>query len=210
MIVRALLALLLSLTAQAAVGADDTVVARVNGVAITEREVNDIVRAAITGRPQPPSSDEIAQLSDVALTSLIDFELLQEAAKARGITVTDQEIDAEIAHNKAHFASTADYDKAMAASGLSREALRTDTRNTMAVNKLLETVVWKDIKVSPESARAFYDQNKDQLGGKSFEELRPAIEQSLLDDARVAAQRSYAADLRKNAKIEQPSATPAK
>jgi parvulin-like peptidyl-prolyl isomerase len=209
MTARVLLALLVSLLTQRVAAADDTVAAQVNGVAISEREVNDVVRAAISGRPTPPTSDEIAQLSHTALESLIDFELLQQAANARGIRVSESDIDAEIARNKARFASAGDYDKAITASGLSHDALRADTRKTLAVNTLLATVVWKDVKVSPDAVRAYYDQHKDQLGGKSFDELRPAIERALLEDAQQQAQRAFVADLRKTAKIELSEPTPA-
>ncbi|MEO8606018.1 MAG: SurA N-terminal domain-containing protein, partial [bacterium] len=144
------------------------------------------------------------QLTEAARNSLIDFELLAQAAKARGIVIDDKQVDAEIARNRAHFASPAEYDKAVAASGLSRDALRADTRKTLLVNTMLDTVVWKDVKVSPTTVQAYYDQHKDKLGGKSFDDLRPAIEQSLRDDARVQLQRAYVGELRKAAKIEQP------
>jgi len=180
----------------------DEIAARVNGTPISTTMVNQVVKSAISGERTPPSSAEIAALNDAALTSLIDLELLAQSAQARGIAVSDAQVDAEIARQKARFASAADYDKAMAASGLSPAALRGETRKTLVVNRLLETVVWKDVDVSREAVRAYYDEHKAALGDKSFDALRPAIERSLRDDARDQAQQAYVAELRKTAKIE--------
>jgi hypothetical protein len=200
-----LLAVGLAVHLVGAAGADDSVAARVNGTPITSAMVNQVVKGAISGEAKPPSSEEIAKLSDAALESLIDLELLAQTAQARGFTVTDAQVDAEIARQKARFANAADYDKAMAASGLSAEALRADTRKTLMVNKLLETVVWKDVKISPEQVRAYYDQHRAQLGGKTFDAIKPAIERALLEDARDTAQRRYVLELRSKAKIEKAS-----
>lgn len=197
-----LLAAVLVIHLAAAAHADDSVAARVNGTPITTAMVNQVVKGAISGDAKPPSSEEIAQLSAAALDSLIDLELLAQAAQARGLSVTDAQVDAEIARQKARFANAADYDKAIAASGLSPQALRADTRKTLLVDKLLETVVWKDVKISPEQVRAYYDQHKDQLGGKTFAAISPAIERALRDDARDTAQRRYVLELREKAKIE--------
>lgn len=184
--------------------ADDRVAARVNGTPITAAMVTQVVKSTISGERTPPSSDEIAALNDAALASLIDLELLAQAAQTRGIRVDDAQVDAEIARQKARAADPADYDKAMAASGLTPAALRAETRKTLAVNTLLETVVWKDVTVSPEAVRAYYERHKSALADQSFDALRPAIERALLDEARDQAQAAYVAQLRKTAKIDLP------
>jgi hypothetical protein len=78
----------------AALAAGDTVVARVNGTPITVAMVNQVVKGVIAGRPAPPSSEELAKLSDAAQTSLIDLELLYQAAGAQGIRDREGQIDA--------------------------------------------------------------------------------------------------------------------
>ena len=192
--------LLLALLLGAATAyADDDVVARVDGVPITEAMVNAVVKGAISGRAQPPSSEEIAKLSDAALESLIDLELLYAAAQKQGVSVSDAQVDAEIARSKARFAKPEDYDSALSRSGMTPQQLRADTRKTLVVNAFLDKVVWKDVKLSPDAAQQYYDQHKGELGGKAFATLKPAIERSLLDDARQQAQRAYLLELKKTA-----------
>jgi parvulin-like peptidyl-prolyl isomerase len=204
---RAIVAILLV----AAAAADDDVVARVNGVAITEAMVNAVVKGAIGGRSHEPSSDEIAQLSDAALESLIDLELLYGAAQQQGITVSDADVDAEVARSRKRFAKPSDYDAALARSGMTMAQLRADTRKTLVVNAFLNKVVWKDVTLPADAAQQYYDQHRGELGGKSFATLKPAIEKTLLDDLREQAQRAYVLELKKTAVIQRgppPTAAP--
>src|SRR5262245_11871220 len=71
-----------------------TVVATVNGTPITDTMVKEVVKSLIVQRDAAPSSDEIARLSDAALDSLIDLELLYQTAQKAGIKVSDQEVQA--------------------------------------------------------------------------------------------------------------------
>lgn len=205
---RLLLALLLLATAARAA---DEVVARVDGVPITESMVNAVVKGTIGGRPQPPSSEEIATLSDAALDSLIDLELLYAAAQKQGIAVTDAQVDAEVARTRARFAKPSDYDAALARGGMTPAQLRADTRKTLVVNAFLEKVVWKDLRLAPDAAQRYYDQHRAELGQKPFATLRPAIERSLLADQRQQAQRAWLLELKKTAVIQRgpaPTAAP--
>lgn len=195
--------------AVAARAADSGIVARVDGTPITEAMVNAVVKGAISGRTQPPSSEEIATLSDAALESLIELELLYAAAQRQGITVSDAQVEAELARSRARFAKPADYEAALKRSGLTAAQVHADTRKTLVVDALLERVVWKDVRVTPDAAQQYYDQHRSELGDKPFETLRPAIERALRDEQREAAQRAYLLELKKAAVIQRgPPPTP--
>lgn len=198
----------LLLAAGAALAAGSTVVARVNGAPITEAMVNAVVKDAISGSAVPPPSDEIARLSDAALESLIDLELLYGAAQKAGITVSDRQVEAEVKRYRDRFAKAADYDAALQRAGISAEQLRADTRKTLAVAALLERVVWKDVRLPPDAAQQYYEQHRAELGGKPFATLKPAIERSLLDERRDEARRAYLLELKKTAVIERVHRAP--
>jgi hypothetical protein len=194
--------------APVALAADDTVAARVNGTPITEAMVREVVRGLISGTV-PPSSEEITKLNDQAVESLIEFELLYQDAQARGLTVTDAEITAEIQRTRARFRDQSQYDAALKQSGLSPEALRTDTRKTLMVNRLLADVVWKDIHVTRDQAQHFYDGNKQAFVRRgqqlTFDEAQPAIVRLLRDVEERKRQQAFVAQLRQPAKIERPT-----
>jgi len=215
---RALVWIVAALVLGAQPAAADEVAARVNGTPIDASMVNDVVKGVI-GRPQPPDSEEIARLSDQALDSLIDLELLYQAAQAQKLTVSEAEVDADIARSRQHFASDAEFAAALQRGGLTPEQLRADTRKTLLVSKLLTTVVWRDVQIAPDAPRRFYDQHRAELGAQAdtqpFEKIEPSIRETLLENAREDRQRAYLANLRRDAKIEkgpaaaQPAAAPA-
>jgi parvulin-like peptidyl-prolyl isomerase len=134
--------------------------ARVNGVVITQDSVRDLVKSIISDESPPPSSDQIGRLFQHALESLIELELLHQEAVARGIKVSEKDVDAEIERSRKRFADAASFDAALRRSGLTPQGLRADTKKTLLANRLLEQVVWKDMpKPSDAEARKFYDQN---------------------------------------------------
>jgi len=213
---------LLALLAVAPVRAaeDVSVAATVNGTAITDAMVNDVVKSVIATMPAPPDSDQIAQLHEAALESLIELELLYQTAQAKKLKVTDQEVDAEIARSRAQFENQAAFEAALKQSGMTMAQLREDTRKTLTVQQLLKTDVWKDVPAPTEAAvRKFYDDNKAAIAKQSpeaaaapYEAVKPSIQEALLDQAREQKQQTYVMELRRTAKIarrEIGSPTPA-
>ena len=151
------------LAAAVAKGGEGAIAARVNGTPIGEDTVRDVVKSVIAGEPEPPSSEEIDRLTEAALDSLIDLELLYQEAERRKIQVADDRIEDEIRRTRSRFADEAQFDAALRHSGMSRSQLRAETRKTLLADRLLETVVWKDVAVTPQQVRRFYDEN-----GKEF------------------------------------------
>src|SRR5207302_1094235 len=80
-----------------------------------------------------------------------------------GITISDRVVDEEIARNKSRFPDPQAFGSVMKAKGMTEADLRRDTRKTMAVNRLLEGGVLKDIHISAEQVRDFYDHNKEEF-----------------------------------------------
>jgi parvulin-like peptidyl-prolyl isomerase len=145
--------------AAAPVGAAE-IVARVNGTPITAAMVNQVVKSLIVERGGAPSSEEIAQLSDAALDSLIDLELLYEAAQKEQVHVSDQEVQAEIARSKARVGGDKAFAAALQRSGLSEAQLAAETRKTLMVDRFVGQRITHDLRVTPDAARRFYDEHR--------------------------------------------------
>lgn len=143
--------------------ASETVVGRVNGAPITRQMVLEVVSGVMIGRPGPPSSREIQEVTDAALESLIDLELLYQEALARDLKVNSADIDAELRRDRARFATEADFYAALEARGLSEAQLRQDTRKTRLADLLLTETIRKGTTVANAEARAFYDQHPEEF-----------------------------------------------
>jgi hypothetical protein len=186
-----------------------SVVAIVDGTPITDTMVKEVVKSLIATRSPAPSSEEIAQLSDAALDSLIDLELLYGAAQAHQVRVSDAEVNAEIARTKKRFGGDKAFAAALQRSGLSEAQLAADTRKTLMVDRFVEQNLMKDVRVTPEAVQRFYDEHQQefQRDGKvvPFAQARPAVEQALRESERRQRQQAYLIELRKTAKIERPT-----
>jgi len=142
---------------------DDDVMARVNGATIYRKDVKDIVQSILIMQDTQPDAGTITKLADDALDSLIALELLYQESQARGIKVSDADIDAEIKRSKSHFPDAQTFQAVLKSRGMTEKNLRSDTQKTMAVDRLLESTAWKDLKVTPEQVKGFYDSNKEDF-----------------------------------------------
>ncbi len=205
--------LCVALAAAVAKGGEQTIAARVNGTAISEDTVRDVVKSVIAGEPVPPSGEEIDRLTEAALDSLIDLELLYQEAERRKIQVGNEQIEDEIRHTRARFADEAQFDAALRHSGMSKSQLRAETRKTLLADRLLETVVWKEIDVTPDQIRHFYDENAKEFAHPAQVRVRdlfvrapesPATARSAAERkaedlrARIAASHDFAGVARKS------------
>jgi peptidyl-prolyl cis-trans isomerase C len=142
---------------------DDDVVARVNGTPIYRKSVREVVQGALALTDSQPDPDTILKLAGNALDSLIALELLYEESQARGTVVSAAAVDEEIARTKSRFPDAASFDSLLKARGMTEADLRRDTHKTLAVNRLLETALRKDVTVTPQQVKDFYEANHEEF-----------------------------------------------
>ncbi len=140
------------------------VVATVNGKPIKKPELLQAAQViqlqlAQEGRPVAPSALFFRQV----LENLISITLLQQDAKAQGVTASEQEVERQIDARKGAFPSEADYKKALAQAGITEETLRQQARDQLAVQKYVQTKVVPNAAVPDQMTREFYDKNKDKI-----------------------------------------------
>jgi peptidyl-prolyl cis-trans isomerase C len=193
----ALAGVLLALgTAAGAPLRDTDVVARVNGTPIYRKAVREVVQGVLLAEDSKPDATAVNQLAHDALDSLISLELLYQESETRGIKVSDADVDAEIARNKRNFPSAAAFASLLKAKGMTSADLRRDTRKTMAVNRLLEGTVLKDVEVTEAQITAFYDHNREVFRHPA--QIRAShilirVAENAPADARAAARQQAAA-----------------
>jgi peptidyl-prolyl cis-trans isomerase C len=140
------------------------VVARVNGREIKKADLMDgaqmvQMRLAQVGQPVAASADFYHHVLD----ELIAITLLQQDAKAQGITASDQEVQQMVAARKQNFPSEEAYKQALAKAGVTEEKLREQARDTIAVQKYVQTKLAPQATISDQAVQEFYEKNKGQM-----------------------------------------------
>lgn len=126
-------------------GASNETVATVNGVNISkDRLYDELVLAG----------------GKATLDNLITQELIAQEAKAASVTVTDADVDSEIALIKKSFGSEEEFTATLAQYNMTLESLKKDTKVNLTIRKILEPKT----KVTDEEMKQFYDTNKESLG----------------------------------------------
>jgi peptidyl-prolyl cis-trans isomerase C len=146
--------------------ATDEVVARVNGTQIKRKELTDTVQtfAVQMGRQgHPVLPNQIASLQHDALEELIGRELLlQEGDKHIPLDI-DKKVQEEVDRMKIQAGGEDLFNKSLAEAGIAPAEYAQRVRDTIIIRGAIQTVVDKEVKVSPEDVRAFYDKYPDQF-----------------------------------------------
>jgi len=132
-------------------------------VVIFQKTLADVVDALIAQSPDTPDAATRSQMRQQALDSLVDFELLYQESQKQHLSVSDAAIADSIKTTEARFGSPKEYSAALSAKKLTRKDVERDTRKMLAVNRVLEEVVWKDIYIDNQAIRTFYEENREQF-----------------------------------------------
>ena len=165
------------------------VLARVNGQDVKKADFEMLLRNMELSQGPIPAErrDEILR---GALDRLITYTVLRQEAKARNITVADNEVDEQLKTMQSRFPNEADFKKALEARGMSLERLRADARVDMVITKLLESEVATAAPATDDEVRAFYEKNPDKF--KQEESMRASHILIMVDQKADEAERKKA------------------
>lgn len=119
---------------------DGEVVARVNGEAITKDDLYDIMFQYVGAQ---------------ALDELILVRLVEQEAAAQGVTVTQEDVDAEVEAIAAQLGGMEQLQFILAQQGASVERLAQDIERNLMIRQLLAP----EVTVTDEEVRTFFDAN---------------------------------------------------
>lgn len=158
---RKILAILMCAAASAAAGAElvERVVARVNDAIITEGDLDARVERA---RKDPQAPTDLTRLRVVVLEQMIRQKLVEGKAARLDIVATPEEIDEAMERVKTQYGLTSDeeFNRALAANGIDRDALREQLRESLLTNKVLAREV--PINLNDDALRTEYEKVKDE------------------------------------------------
>lgn len=131
----------------------DRVVAVVNDDFITLSELRE------TSLSLDPTSTEPIDERTV-LNQMVESKLFEQEAKRRGITVSEDELDASIEQVRARYNLTEDQmEEVLKKQNLTPESFREQWRMQTLGNKLLESQLRNKIVVTDEEVKEYYEQN---------------------------------------------------
>ncbi len=93
------------------------------------------------------------------LAKMIRDELIRQGAERYGIEVTDEDVAAELDSIKQQFGSDASLQQALVQYGMTLDSLRDQIRTGL----LLDAIATKDVTVSEEELKTYYDEHKDDF-----------------------------------------------
>jgi len=142
------------------------VVAKVNGATISTDSLNQQLEQLKKQYPNMfTGADGEGRLLDFKqrlLDNIINQKLVEQAAKDKGISVSDADVQKQIDQLRAGFKDQAQFDAALKSAGMTVEGLKTQIRNQLVTQKLIESLSASS-KVSEADIQAYYDKNKDQF-----------------------------------------------
>ena len=100
------------------------------------------------------------------LDNIINQKLVEQAAKDKGIKVSDEDVQKQIDQLKAGFKDQAQFDEALKSAGMTVDGLKLQIRNQLVTQKLIESLS-SSSKVSEADIQAYYDKNKEQFFQKA-------------------------------------------
>jgi peptidyl-prolyl cis-trans isomerase SurA len=136
--------------------------AEVNGHPIYRDDVEIYYRQRLPNPAAAMSDEQILSLKLNLLDEMIDNELLIEQAMKLSIVVSDAEIDHEVASLRSPY-SPEEFQKKLAADGLTPTSLREQIRRHLLVEKLLDRDIRSRIVIRPAEVSAYYNAHQSQF-----------------------------------------------
>lgn len=160
------------------------------------------VAAVVNG--QPISRLEVVrqteqQAGKQTLDTLVRNALIEQKAKEQNVTVTDQEIDAEIKKLQDNLSKQGqNLDQVLQAQGMSQD----DLRKLIRLDKIVQKMVGKDINVTDEEVTKYIEDNREALPQDTEEaELKKQVTEQLKQQKTNERVRTWLADLQKEASV---------
>ncbi len=144
------------------------VAATVNGQDISNEELQTQLDQVKKRFPQFFQGADAAQreieFKQRLLDELINRELIAQAAKDRGINITDADVEKQIATIKKGFKDQAAFDAALKNAGIDPAGLNEQIRTQLVTQKLVEQLSKDVAKPTQAEIKAYYDTHKSEFG----------------------------------------------
>lgn len=143
--------------------ADKVVVAEVNGSYIykdeLDKRVNLLLEQIMMQTNNRPTDEQLQEIREGILDDLIEYRMLLDESAKQGIKVTQQEVDVQLTEVKQTFVNEAGFVAALGEAGVTEKEFTQTLKDSLTIQKLLESKVADRVKVTDAEVKTFYDEN---------------------------------------------------
>lgn len=182
--------------------------AKVNGTVISVADftssLNQLTDLSVTQGEDVTDAAVIAQLRTQAIETLVNAELLRQAAVEEGITTTPEDIENRFIEIRDGIGGAEVLAERMAEFGVTEASLRKDIENEFLIQALFDTKIDRDsIEVSETDILVFYTRaGGEEAGLPPLEEVREQIVTQIRFEKEQALINDYLTTLRDAAEVE--------
>ena len=160
------------------------------------------VAAVVNGQPisrWEVMSQAEKQAGKQTLDTLVTNALVEQEAQKKHVTVSDSEIDSQIKTIQSSLSKNGQtLDQVLVSKGMTRD----DLRKLIRLDKLVEKMAAKDVKVSDKEVQDYIDKNKDSLPqNQTDSQLQTTVRQQLQQQKANDKVQAWLANLQKNAHV---------
>jgi peptidyl-prolyl cis-trans isomerase SurA len=134
----------------------------VDGKDITRTEVDKFYRTQLNPDAPEPSQDEALSLKLNILDELINNQILLQRAKKLGLEAADGEVEDKFTEFKSPYTED-EFQRQLKSRGYTVDDLRSDIRQQLSIQKLINREVVAKITVTDQDVQDFYNQNRAQF-----------------------------------------------
>jgi peptidyl-prolyl cis-trans isomerase SurA len=136
--------------------------AAVNGKDITRAQVDKYYRTQLNPEAAEPSQDEALSLKLNILDELVNNQILLQRAKKMGLEAADGEVEDKFTEFKSPYTED-EFQRQLKARGYTVDDLRSDIRQQLSIQKVINREVVAKIAVTDQDVLDFYNQNRAQF-----------------------------------------------
>ncbi|OGW75038.1 MAG: hypothetical protein A2Z72_02660 [Omnitrophica bacterium RBG_13_46_9] len=157
----------------------DKILVIVNDEIITQNEVDKILMPIYAHYKNTLAgaalTEKIAEARRNVLQRLVQDKLLLTEAKKMEVKVTDEEAQARIKEIKGRFATDEEFETALAQESLLLSELEKKYRERIMIDKLVDSVIRKDISLTPNEITTYYNDNTGEFTEPQKVKLRSIL-----------------------------------
>lgn len=186
---------------------DKKVVATINGEDIVNKDLETSIeqfsQMASSQGVDTTGADVQAEIRAQALDVLVNTGLLKQAAKERGLSISDEEVTNRLEEIKAELGGEEVLNERMESLGIGAEKLESDIKDELLIQSLLDEVFAEaNIEVTEEEIATIYEQaGGGEAGLPALEEVSAQIEAQVRSTKEQEVIDGYLAELREGAEI---------